>query len=48
MITHLKANELGNPHLKDFSFISNTFISNARLKFAYFQNLSREILRTEL
>ena len=31
-----------------FYFISNTFISNARLKFANFQNLSRKILRTEL
>ena len=31
-----------------FNFISNTFISNARLKFANFQNLSRKILRTEL
>ena len=29
-------------------FISNTFISNARMKFANFQNLSRKILRTEL
>ena len=31
-----------------FYFISNTFISNARLKFANFQKLSRKILRTEL
>ena len=29
-------------------FISNTFISNSRLKFANFQNLSRKILRTEV
>ena len=34
--------------LHAFSFISNTLISNARLKFANFQNLSRKILRTEL
>ena len=34
--------------LHAFYFISNTFISNARLKFANFQNLSRKILRTEL
>ena len=31
-----------------FYFISNTFISNARLKFANFQNISQKILRTEL
>ena len=31
-----------------FYFISNTFISNARLKFANFQNLSRKRLKTEL
>ena len=31
-----------------FYFISNIFISNARLKFANFQNLYRKILRTEL
>ena len=35
-------------NLHAFYFISNTFISNARLKFANFQNLSRKILRTEL
>ena len=29
-----------------FCFISNTFIINARLKFADFQNLSLKILRT--
>ena len=34
--------------LHAFSFISNTFNSNSRLKFANFQNLSRKILRTEL
>ena len=35
-------------HIHAFYFISNTFISNARLKFVNFQNLSRKILRTEL
>ena len=34
--------------LHAFYFISNTFISNARLKFANYQNLSRKILWTEL
>ena len=34
--------------LHAFYFISNTFISNARLKFVNIQNISQKILRTKL